>query len=361
MNTLLRFLVLLMSVSLSSVVQAQPTSVHEPVTKGLEWLARQQNKDGSWGGAGGHYPGAVTAVAGVALLMDGSTLEDGVWSEHLRRAVTWYHKNAQPNGLLINNRNLSETGRYMLGHGFSMLFLSCAYSKQPPGDTRESLRELLEKAVAFSIAAQTKNGGWGYVAAIDGGDFDEGNATVTVLQGLLAARHAGIKVPREGLEKTAKYHAAATRADGGVTYTLAGGGGGDGRPTITAGVLACGLLAENTPREQLRLWAGFVGKTCSRTFPEKGLDESSQLVQHFYTARVVRELGDEGHRRLDASLKEEYLLRWSNYRESLFAGLRKSQTKEGGWPPGLIGNNFGTALSLIILQLESTDLVVFGR
>ena len=41
--------------------------------------------------------------------------------------------------------------------------------------------------------SQTSRGGWGYVAAKDGSDFDEGNVTICVLQALVAARKAGIE------------------------------------------------------------------------------------------------------------------------------------------------------------------------
>ena len=37
---------------------------------------------------------------------------------------------------------------------------------------REELVRVLERAVEFSGRAQTKDGGWGYVSAKDGNDFD---------------------------------------------------------------------------------------------------------------------------------------------------------------------------------------------
>src|SRR5581483_8103931 len=71
------------------------------VNRGLVWLAKQQAEDGSWAGGGGIYPATTTALAGVALLMEGSTTTQGEYAPHLRKAVGWYEKNAQPNGLLI--------------------------------------------------------------------------------------------------------------------------------------------------------------------------------------------------------------------------------------------------------------------
>ena len=59
---------------------------------------------------------------------------------------------------------------------------------------REKLKEVLVKAVQFCGEAQTPDGGWGYVSAKDGNNFDEGSTCVTQVQGLRACRNAGIPV-----------------------------------------------------------------------------------------------------------------------------------------------------------------------
>ena len=49
--------------------------IHRSIQKGLQYLERTQNADGSWRSAGnyGSYPTAMTALAGMALLGSGST------------------------------------------------------------------------------------------------------------------------------------------------------------------------------------------------------------------------------------------------------------------------------------------------
>ena len=61
---------------------------------------------------------------------------------------------------------------------------------------------MLTKAVEYVVSAQTTRGGWGYVSAKEGNDFDEGSVTITQIQALRAARNAGIPVPREAVVKT---------------------------------------------------------------------------------------------------------------------------------------------------------------
>src|SRR5690348_7674992 len=92
-----------------------PEKYREPVRKGLEWLAKQQHKDGHWSANGGGYPVAMTALAGMAMLMEGSSLRAGKYQEHLQRAVNWLldksQKGNQRDGLIGNPDNPNESAR----------------------------------------------------------------------------------------------------------------------------------------------------------------------------------------------------------------------------------------------------------
>ena len=68
------------------------------IQKGLEWVAKQQHRDGHWEANGGQYPSAMTALAGMALLMEGSTLREGKYCNNIRRAVDWLTERSQRNG-----------------------------------------------------------------------------------------------------------------------------------------------------------------------------------------------------------------------------------------------------------------------
>src|SRR5262245_52971738 len=186
-----------------------PPEYQQVVDKGLEWLARQQNRDGHLEAMGGQYPVTMTALAGMAFLMEGSTIREGKYADRIRRAVDWLMVRSQPNGLIGNPNHPGEAGRYMYGHGFALLFLASVYGEEEDSDRRKKLEDILTRAVQFAGKAQTKRkgpksgkdcGGWGYVSAADGGNFDEGSVTVTQLQGIRACRNAGIVVPKEIIE-----------------------------------------------------------------------------------------------------------------------------------------------------------------
>src|SRR5207244_2651257 len=104
-----------------------PSESRAAIQKGLAWVAQQQQRDGHWEASGGQYPTTMTALAGMALLMEGSTLRDGKYSSHLRKAVDWLMERSQRNGLIGNPNNPTEAARYMYGHGFGLLFLAQVY------------------------------------------------------------------------------------------------------------------------------------------------------------------------------------------------------------------------------------------
>ena len=198
--------------------------VQESIRKGLDYLAKNQNKsEGNWEAQGGAYPTSVTGLAGMALLMEGSTMREGKYSQNIKKAVEWFMKRSQPNGLLGNPNNPTEASRYMYGHGFGLLFLASVYGEEEDEKRRKDLEKLLTKAVEFTCKAQTDKGGWGYVSASEGGNFDEGSVTITQLQPLRAARNAGIVVPKECINKSIDYLKKSTSSDGGVIYSLAHG------------------------------------------------------------------------------------------------------------------------------------------
>src|SRR5690554_90893 len=72
---------------LTSQSRAQIPEKHQGhINKGLEWLKKNQGQDGSWS-VGGQNPVAMTSMAGLALLMEGSTVTQGKYSQSIRKAA----------------------------------------------------------------------------------------------------------------------------------------------------------------------------------------------------------------------------------------------------------------------------------
>ncbi|TWT96103.1 hypothetical protein Pla108_31850 [Botrimarina colliarenosi] len=310
---------------------------------GLRWLATSQSRLGSWD-AGGRYPAAMTALAGIALLAEGSTPSGGRYAPEIRLAVDYLLAQARPNGLIGDPL---RDDRYTYGHGFGMLFLSQVLGEEEDARRREELIRVLTAAVQFTGQAQTAAGGWGYVSARDGNGFDEGSTTVTQVQGLRGCRNAGIPVPKGIIDGAVGYIHGCTQADGGVQYSTKGG---NGRPAITAAALAClyeaGSYDDNfVPRMkeycQLRL-AG----------DDSGSHGHWHYANFYYSQVQYREAGDT----------------WDDYRRAtygkLVADATPVETPLGPgyrWNQGYIGPVYTTALNLIMLQLDEGCLPIYQR
>src|SRR5688500_4449567 len=66
-----------------------PKEYHETIKKGLTWMAKNQFKDGHWEGVNGQYAVSMTALGGMALLCEGSTIREGKYRDNIKRAVNW--------------------------------------------------------------------------------------------------------------------------------------------------------------------------------------------------------------------------------------------------------------------------------
>lgn len=326
-------------VSAAPAMAADDAEVRRATERGLEWLANQQSRIGHWSAQQGRYPTSMTAMAGNALLCEGSTTMQGRYAPNIRAAVDYLMSRSRPNGLIGDP---SRDDRYTYGHGFSMLFLSQVLGEEEDLDRRAELVEVLTRGAVFCGLSQTKAGGWGYVSSKDGSGFDEGSTTVTQVQGMRAARNAGIPVPTEIVDKAIEYIRKCTGPDGGVRYNLAGAGGG-GRAPITAAAVTCLFNAGEYDSEYVPKLLGYCKKNL---FDISGSSSGHWHYAHYYYSQVLYREGGED---------------WNTYRDRIYARIVSEATPEGYWSQGYIGPVYTTAINLTILQLEKATLPIYQR
>ena len=337
--------VLLVTGSHAEAAKLDPR-VKRSVTQALDWLAREQRKQGYWEANGGQYRVAMTALCGNALLCEGSTTTRGKYAKNIRSAVDWLLElseqnvdaSRKPTGLI----GYKNDYHYTYGHGFSMLFLSQVFGEEEDADRREQLRIVLTRAVKFCGEAQTTSGGWGYVSAKDGNDFDEGSTCITQVQGLRACRNAGIPVPKEMIERAVKYIEKCTTPEGGVQYSIKGGGP---RPPITAAALACLFNSGEYNSEYSKKLLNF----CKTSLSPSGEDARSfghWHYAHYYYAQVQYRLGGND---------------WKTYFKAISENILRKQSADGSWKEGHVGSVYTTAINATILQLDNGFLPIYQR
>ena len=313
-------------------------AVDRIVRQSLDYLSTLQKRQGYWEANQGQYRVAMTALAGTAMLAEGSTTTTGRYSKQIRLAVDYLVSMSRPNGLI----GYREDYHYTYGHGYSMVFLSQVFGEEEDAQRREELRNVLTKSVQFCADAQTSRGGWGYVSAAEGNDFDEGSTCITQVQGLRACRNAGIPVSREIIDRAKTYIEECTTQEGGVQYSIRGGGA---RAPITAAALAAMFNAGEYDTELTRRMREF----CRRNvWPEKDVESSNGFwhYMHFYFAQVMYRTGGED---------------WARYSAEVNDKLIREMQSGGGWADAQVGTVYVTSLNCILLQLDKGFLPIYQR
>jgi squalene cyclase len=322
-----------------TVVPAYPDGVTKEtssaIQNGLDFLAREQNKDGSWrtGGGFGQYPVVMTALAGLALVGAGSTPERGPHAKHVRRAVNFTLAQQQPNGLFAAP---SEEARSMYGHGFGMLFLSQVYGMEEDLERQRRIRVALERGIQLTARSQSNDGGWLYTPDAAG---DEGSVTVTQVQALRGCRNAGILVPKETIDKAIRYIERSQMPDGGISYSVRSRGS---RPAITAAACAVLYNAGQYDSPMAEKAFKFAWQYCKPT----GSSDGHYFYTQLYMSQACWQKGDEY---------------WRKYYPDIQRFLLRTQQGNGSWQGDSVGLVYGTSIALLILQLPFNHLPILSR
>jgi hypothetical protein len=309
----------------------------EAIDRGLAYLARTQDRQGSWSNRGGfgQYPVAMTGLAGLAMLMDGNTTTQGRYAPNVDRAARYLLRSAGPRGLISRETN---EGRPMYGHGFSMLFLGQLYGMVEEAGRAREIHDVLARAVMLTGQSQSALGGWYYTP---GSESDEGSVTVTQVQALRSCRNAGVAVPKVVIDAAMNYLDISQNSDGGIRYTASQQGGG-GRPAITPPAGCCGVNAGQY--ENLR--AKRAMEYCKRVLGSQTAYHGHDYYAHLYLAQAVYVSGDPY---------------WNEYFPQRRDYLLTQQRSDGSWYGDGVGDIYGTAIALIILQLPYNQLPIMQR
>ena len=222
-----------------------------------------------------------------------------------------------------------------------MLFLSQVLGEEEDADRRSELMQVLNKSVEFSGKAQTNSGGWGYVSARDGNNFDEGSTTITQVQGLRGCRNAGIPVPADIIDRAKQYIYDCRNKDGGISYSYRNRG--SSRPAITAAALAALYNAGDYDSKHVPAMKQYCREKLYRL--NGGQSFGHWHYTYLYYSQVVYREGGQA---------------WRTFGNNLYTRIVNEQANNGSWT-GNIGPIYVTSLNLTMLQLENGFLPIYQR
>ena len=298
-----------------------PAQVDTMFDRGLAYLAKNQNAQGSWNDSMGNEPGVV-ALCVVAFLAHGEDPNHGPFAANIKRGIDFL--------LAQQNQSNGYIGNSMYNHGFATLALAEAYGVVD----NPKIAPALKKSVDLILSAQKRNrsDAWRYTP-----DSTDADTTVSGCQlvALYAARNAGLPVPDEAVKKGLAYMARCRGTDGSYGYTSASGG----KPTLTAIGVLCLSLAKEKEGKGFQASVEYLRKQMTyrdRHYPYYFEYYMSQALFHADTAA------------------------WEEWNSLNIRYLSASQSRDGSWP-GNKGQSFNTAGSLLSLALNYRYLPIYEK
>ena len=320
-----------------SQVPAEAKLVYD---RGLTYLEKTQQEDGSWGGGrGSQNQNGITGLCMMAFLAAGEDPNFGRYNSIIRKALRHIIQSQDP-----RTGYIPET---MYNHGFATLALAEAYGAVDEtmlwdeditgSSSKRSIGAALELAVRRAVTSQkhSKLGGWRYSPEASDADTSVSGA---VLVGLLAARNAGIEVPDECIDKALSYYRGQTSETGLVSYQVSSGGPGDSmnRAAIAVLVLAVGK------KKDWKEYQAALGHITSR------LEHDEQHYPFYFRYYMAQALfqGD-----FEA---------WNDWNRENTRRLKTIQLDDGSFQSSH-GQPYATAMSLLSIALNYRFLPVYER
>ena len=217
------------------------------VMAGLKWLAKAQERDGSWNAKNwegrNNYSVGMTGLALLAFLGAGYTDQKGPFKTTVARGLAWLKAHQKADG------KFPYQTYYEMG--IATMAVSEAY-----GLTRNpALGRMAQRAVTSIITAQPDHGGFRYGGSVAKG---EGDMSVTGWQimAIKSAICAELKVPEKAVANSRTFLKNSFREYGRSAYIVSGGGGSNAVTAI--GTLCRVFLGGDEYEDEIRQAAGYL-------------------------------------------------------------------------------------------------------
>jgi hypothetical protein len=309
----------------------------ETVARGLAYLARQQNPDGSFDGGGPKV--AMTGLSLMSFLAAGHVPDSGKYGLAVHHAIDYLLKRIPEDGYVGK-----VDGSRMYGQGIVALALAEAYGVEPDESRRKQIRTALQSLLKVILKAQDVAkaeafaGGWRYEP--QSGDSDLSLSGWNALA-LRALQNIGLDVPKQRVQRAVAFVLQCYRPQQkGFAYQP----GGEASPAMTGvGVLNLYLL-DAADRPELKDASAFLA---AKTITE---DTRFAYYSMYYATQAAYQAAGN-----------TWPAVWNNTRQR----LATLQQKDGGWPQSKSGEEpgrvYATAMSLLTLSVPYHMLPIYQR
>lgn len=297
--------VVLLGAASGSTAEVTGVQVQQALDRGVDYLRKSQNADGTWPDYG--RPGGVTCLAVLALLTAGVSEDDPA----LQKALPWITA-------------IANQATYVVS--LKAMVLAAAN----PTTYRKDLEACAKWLIGAQVATGPTEGMWTYGTPGRGGD--NSNTQFAVL-GLDACARAGVPVPQEVWARIERHFRTSQGRDGGWSYN-------PGQPQSYGSMTAAGL--GSLYFAGVRLQTDFDQHTCGRYRQDKAITEAiNWFAQNFSVTQNPKGSAQwyyyylYGLERVGMVSALKYLGAHNWYKEGV-TELVRLQGADGGWDlPGV--------------------------
>ena len=325
------------------------------VMAGLIWLAKAQEKDGSWNckrwDGGGDHDVGMTGLALLAFLGAGYTHTKGRFKTTVANGLSWLKADQKANG--------SFGWKTFYEMGIATMAVSEAYGlTQDP-----KIGRMAQKAIDFIVQTQPDHGGFRYGGAVP---QTEGDMSVTGWQimSIKSAICAELKVPQEAVERSRVFLKNTARDYGGSSYIVSSK---SATPAMSAIGMLCRQFLGGDYDAEIRACADYLRQhelqNANAIGPGTGKDHLvGDLYYTYYSCLAMFQMGSNS----------EY---WAEWNKRFRDPLVKCQTSQqfdgqgrfvrGSWDPknhqwgSRGGRVYSTAMALLSLEVYYRFLPVY--
>ena len=309
----------------------------EAVLKGLKWLQKTQNADGSWSTE--HRP-AMTGFALLCFLGHGELPTSPEFGPCVQKGVDWMvQQGTQYQGRLSMTKDGWGGGNHgVYEHGIAAYALGEYYSLTKD----ERVAELFKQAIGYIVQGQGPDGGWMY-------SFNKSKSDTSVsgwqIQALKAAHLTGLGIAGvdEALDK-AMLNLKRVQGDaGGFGYRDP-----EDRYSLTGVGVLCTYFWKQKKDNSVQEGIEFIIKKSKGDMPIQYKGEKADLYAWYYHTQACLMYGGSA---------------WSTWNRLFQDEIADAQSPDGSWPvtggkaahkenePTIMGQTYRTTLCILMLEV----------
>ena len=355
----------------SNLTATEWQQIDRSTERALQWLAGQQQRDGSFPTRMDGQPG-VTSLCVMAFVAQGHLPGEGPYGAQLEKAMDYIIKCQKPSGLIAfvypAGRAISRNVTHEIGsttaynHALSSLLLSEVFSMG--GGDLEKNQQVIEQAIQVTLEMQKWSkrrredlGGWRYVNRFNDQYDSDLSVTGWQLMFLRSAKNAGFEVPKQPIDEAVQYVRRCFQPQFKTFLIMAGPEDRRSRGMAGAGILAmahAGLHDSKEAREagDWLIREGFANYNESRNYRGRGWTDDRYHYGVFCASQAMYQLGDKY---------------WQEFFPPTARVILANQNQPGNWNgdshsyDGKYGNAYTTALMTLTLGASNQLLPIFQR